>query len=150
MTHLQIDDALVDEALAFLGCRRQRPTLGFFAVTPMVLAGFLDGTLIDRLGYKRTSILADLASGVTIALIPLLHFTIGLEFWQLLVLVFQGALLDTAGNTVCAALLPDLAEEAGMPIERVTFPDAGVPAQRVAGNSAGIKLKGREAKDVRP
>jgi hypothetical protein len=37
-----------------------------------------------------------------------------------------------------------------MPIERVTFPDAGVPAQRVAGNSAGIKLKGREAKDVRP
>jgi hypothetical protein len=86
----------------------------------MVLAGFLDGTLIDRLGYKRTSILADLANGVTIALIPLLHFTIGLEFWQLLVLVFQGALLDMAGNTVCAALLPDLAEEAGMPIERVT------------------------------
>lgn len=29
MTHLQIDDALVDEALAFLGCRKRRPTLGY-------------------------------------------------------------------------------------------------------------------------
>lgn len=29
MTYLQIDDALVDEAHAFLGCRRQRPTLGY-------------------------------------------------------------------------------------------------------------------------
>lgn len=29
MSHLQIGDALVDEALAFLGNRRQRPTLGY-------------------------------------------------------------------------------------------------------------------------
>lgn len=29
MTRLQIDDALVDEVLAFLGYRRQRPTLGY-------------------------------------------------------------------------------------------------------------------------
>lgn len=29
MTHLPLDDALVDEALAFLGCRRQRPTLAY-------------------------------------------------------------------------------------------------------------------------
>lgn len=29
MTYLKLDDALVDEALAFLGCRRQRPTLAY-------------------------------------------------------------------------------------------------------------------------
>ena len=93
---------------------------GFFNILPVVLAGFLGGTIVDRLGYKRTSILSDLASGITTALVPILYFTIGLEFWQLMVLVFLGALLDTPGGTARAALLPELAEQAGMPIERVT------------------------------
>jgi MFS family permease len=93
---------------------------GFFTVLPVVLAGFLGGTLIDRLGYKRTSIIADLASGVTTALIPILYFTVGLEFWQLMVLVFLGALLDAPGSTARNALLPELAEMAQMPIERAT------------------------------
>lgn len=93
---------------------------GFFSILPVVLAGFLGGAIVDRLGYKRTSIISDLASGVTVALIPILHFTIGLEFWQLMALVFLGALLDTPGGTARAALLPELAEQAGMPIERVT------------------------------
>jgi MFS family permease len=87
---------------------------------PVVLAGFLGGTLIDRLGYKRTSIIADLASGVTVALIPLLHFTVGLRFWQLMLLVFLGALLDAPGSTARSALIPELAALAGMPIERAT------------------------------
>src|SRR5215207_4382730 len=93
---------------------------GFFTILPVVLAGFFGGTLIDRLGYKRTSIIVDYASGITTALIPLLYATIGLEFWQLLVLVFLGALLDTPGSTARSALLPELAEQAGMPIERAT------------------------------
>ena len=93
---------------------------GFFTILPVVLAGFLGGTLIDRLGYKRTSIISDLASGVTTALVPLLYFTVGLDFWQLLILVFLGALLDAPGGTARAALLPELAEQAGMPIERAT------------------------------
>ena len=93
---------------------------GFFTVLPVVLAGFFGGTLVDRLGYKRTSIIADIASGVTTALIPLLYFTIGLEFWQLMVLVFLGALLDTPGNAGRSAMIPELAEMAQMPIERAT------------------------------
>ena len=93
---------------------------GFFTILPVVLAGFFGGTLVDRFGYKRTSIIADIASGVTTALIPLLYFTVGLEFWQLMVLVFLGALLDTPGNTGRSALLPELAEMAQMPIERAT------------------------------
>lgn len=93
---------------------------GFFTVLPVVLAGFFGGTLVDRMGYKRTSIIADIASGVTTALIPLLYFTIGLEFWQLMILVFLGALLDTPGSTARSALLPELAAMAHMPIERAT------------------------------
>jgi MFS family permease len=93
---------------------------GFFTILPVILAGFLGGAFIDRLGYRRTCIIADLASGVTVALIPLLHFTIGLQFWQLMLLVFLGGLLDTPGGTARSAIVPDLAAKAGMPLERAT------------------------------
>ncbi|HQX15851.1 MAG TPA: MFS transporter [Anaerolineales bacterium] len=102
------------------GSATQTGITGFFTVLPVVLAGFFGGTLVDRLGYKRTSIIADLASGVMTALIPLIYFTIGLEFWQLMVLVFLGALLDSPGSTARNALVPELAEMAHMPIERAT------------------------------
>jgi len=102
------------------GSATQTGITGFFTILPVVLAGLFGGTLVDRLGYKRTSIIADIASGVTTALIPLLYFTIGLEFWQLMVLVFLGALLDAPGSTARNALLPELAEMAQMPIERAT------------------------------
>lgn len=102
------------------GSATQTGITGFFTVLPVVLAGFFGGTLVDRLGYKRTSIIADIASGVTTALIPLLYFTVGLEFWQLMVLVFLGALLDSPGSTARSALVPELAEMAHMPIERAT------------------------------
>jgi len=102
------------------GSATQTGITGFFTVLPVVLAGLVGGTLVDRLGYKGTSIIADLASGVTVALIPLLYFTVGLQFWQLIVLVFLGALLDAPGNTARDALIPELAAVAGMPIERAT------------------------------
>ena len=102
------------------GSATQTGITGFFTILPVVLAGFFGGTLIDRLGYKPTSIVSDLASGLTTALVPILYFTVGLEFWQLMVLVFLGALLDAPGSTARSALLPELAEQAGMPIERVT------------------------------
>ena len=102
------------------GSATQTGISGFFTILPVVLAGFFGGTLIDRLGYKRTSIISDLASGVTTALIPMLYLTRGLELWQFMVLVFLGALLDAPGGTARHALLPELAEQAGMPIERAT------------------------------
>ncbi len=102
------------------GSAMQTGITSFFTILPVVLAGLLGGTLIDRLGYKRMSIIADAASGVTVALIPLLYFTVGLQFWQLVALVFLGALLDAPGGTARAALVPELAALAGMPIERAT------------------------------
>lgn len=100
------------------GSATQTGITGFFTILPVVIAGLLGGALIDRLGYKPTSIIADLASGVTVALIPIFHFTIGLPFWLLMVLVFMGALLDAPGSTARASMIPELAEMAGMPIER--------------------------------
>ena len=124
------------------GSATQTGITGFFTILPVVLAGFFGGTLIDRLGYKRTSIIADYASGITTALIPLFYFTVGLEFWQLIVLVFLGALLDAPGGTARAALLPELAEQAGMPIERVTSLDQVIErgARLVGAPLAGLLI----------
>jgi MFS family permease len=91
---------------------------GFFNILPVVLAGLLGGAIVDRIGYRGTSIISDLASGVTVALVPLLFATIGLPFWALMILVFLGALLDAPGSTARSALVPELAEQAGMPVER--------------------------------
>lgn len=91
----------------------------FFVTLPNILSAFLSGLLVDRLGYKRTSVLGDIASGVSTLLIPLLYLTTGLAFWQLLLLVFLGGLLKAPGETARYSLLPDLGRAAQMRMERV-------------------------------
>lgn len=92
----------------------------FFTTLPAIIAAFFGGTLVDRMGYKRMSIIADVMSCVTVALIPLLYHTLGARFafWQLLALVFLGAILDAPGSTARLSLLPDLTKMAGMQLER--------------------------------
>jgi len=101
---------------------------------PIVLANLFGGAFVDRLGYKRASVTADLTSGFTVALIPLLYVTVGLPFWVLGVLVFFGALLDAPGSTARAALLPEAAQQAGWSIERASGVYAAVErGSRLAG-----------------
>ena len=91
-----------------------------------VVAGVVGGPVVDRMGFKRTSIVADLAGAVTVALIPLLYYTIGLAFWQLLVLVFLGGFLDAPGHTARQSLVPALAGRARMRIERANAAFQGI------------------------
>ncbi len=91
--------------------------VGFSAAVPAVLAAFFGGAIVDRLGFKQSSVVSDLLSGVTVALIPLLHQTVGLPFAGLLGLVFLGALLDAPGVTARQALFPDLVALAGIRLE---------------------------------
>ena len=92
----------------------------FFNFLPAVIAAFFGGVVVDRLGFRVASIVADLASSGAVAAIPLLHATVGIELWQLMALVFVGALLDAPGATARAALLPDAVELAGVPMERAS------------------------------
>lgn len=93
---------------------------GFFITLAAVVATFFGGTIVDRLGFKRTSIIADITSGLSFALIPLMYATWGLQYWQLLGLVFIGNFLDAPGTTAREALIPELAEMAGMGLERAS------------------------------
>jgi MFS family permease len=92
----------------------------FFSFLPIVIAAFFGGVIVDRLGFRTTSVVADLASAAAVAAIPLLHATVGIELWQLIVLVFVGALLDAPGATARSALIPDLVELAGIRLERAS------------------------------
>lgn len=92
--------------------------VGFFQLLPFVIATFVGGVFVDRFGFRRMSVVSDLASGVTVALIPLAYYTVGLPFAVLLALVFFGALLDAPGITARRSILPDAAELAGVSLER--------------------------------
>ena len=105
--------------LATTGSAAQTGITAFFFFAPVVLSTFFGGTLVDRIGFKPSSIFSDVASGVTVLLIPLLYAVDLLPFWMLLLLVFLGTLIDAPGATARDAMLPELAEAAGMSLERI-------------------------------
>ena len=113
------------------GSVTQTGITAFFSTVPMALSAFFGSMLVDGLGYKRTSVIGDIASGITVALIPVLYHTVGLLFWQLLALVFLGGLLKSPGVTARTSLVPDLAARAKMPLERANALAEGV--YRIAG-----------------
>jgi MFS family permease len=85
---------------------------------PIVLSAAFSGTVADRVGLRLTSIGSDLVSAAVVVTVPLLHATVGIEFWQLLGLVFLRGFFATPGETARSALLPDLVEPAGTTLER--------------------------------
>jgi predicted MFS family arabinose efflux permease len=96
--------------------------VGVGAVVPAVLGG----PLVDWLGFRRASVLTDLASAATVAAIPLLYLVGVLAFWQLLVLVFVLSSLNSNGDSARFALIPALARRATMPIERANSADRAI------------------------
>ena len=109
-------------------------TTGSAAKTGLVGAAFalgllmpiLGGPLVDRLGFRRGSVLADLVSGATVAAIPALHLAGLLQYWQIVVLVFILTSVNSQGDTARLALVPALARLAHMPIERANARDRAI------------------------
>ena len=104
--------------LATTGSASQTGITVAVGVFPAVLVGIFGGAVIDRLGYRTSSVISDIASGLTTLLIPILYLTVGLAFWQLLVLVFIGAILDGPGQTARLAIFPDLVSRTSMSLDR--------------------------------
>lgn len=92
--------------------------VAFAGLLPIVVAGLAGGLAVDRLGFKRASIVADIASGLTVAVIPTLYLLDALSYWHLLALAFLGAVLDVPGQAARTSLVPGLANRADMPLER--------------------------------
>ncbi len=92
--------------------------VAFCTLLPAVLAALVTGPVIDRIGRRRVSVASDLACGIAVAAIPLLHFAGVLHFWMLCVLMAITGLFRAPGETARGVLLPTLAERAGIPLTR--------------------------------
>lgn len=128
--------------LATTGSAAKTGLVAAVGILPVVITGVLGGPMIDRLGYKRMAVVSEAASGFNLALIPLLHLTIGLPFWGLLVLVLLGSVLDSPGHAARESLLPDIARLAQMPLERANSISAisGRVATMLTAPLAGILI----------
>jgi MFS family permease len=92
---------------------------GAAAIAPIVFSAVFGGALIDRIGRRRCSMIADGLSALAVAAIPLAESTIGLGIPLLLGLVALGAVFDSPGAASREALRPDVARRAGVPLARV-------------------------------
>ena len=104
------------------------------SAAPAIVGALAGGVFVDRVGFKRTSVIADTASMLAFALIPAMHATVGLQFWQLLALVFVGNLFNAPGDTARRSLAPELANLAHLSLERMSaFNDAIMRSSRLIG-----------------
>ncbi len=112
--------SLFGNVLAETGSALQTGIAALFASAPLAIGAFFGGTITDRIGPKRSSVIGDLLSAVSVAGIPLLHGLGVLEFWHLLALAFLGALFDAPAAAAREAMIPDLTRRAGLRTEQVT------------------------------
>ena len=84
------------------------------------------GFLIDRFGRKLISVLSDILSAVSVALIPLVALATELTFSWILVLAALGAVFDPAGYTARKTLIPDVAAASQMDIAKLNGIHEGI------------------------
>lgn len=94
--------------------------VAFAEMLPYVLAKALGGPLIDRMGPRRVAVTCDSASVLAVGLVPVLHALGMLHIGVLLPIVFVMGLLRGPSDAAKHSMVPDIAELADMPLERVT------------------------------
>jgi MFS family permease len=92
----------------------------FAEMAPYVLVQGLGGPLVDRLGAWRVAVISEFAAACAMGLIPILHLTDHLSIPILAVLVALAGAVRGAGDTGNRVLIPGLADDARMPLERAS------------------------------
>ncbi|HEX6518066.1 MAG TPA: MFS transporter [Nocardioidaceae bacterium] len=128
--------------LTTTGSATKTGLVAFCEMTPYVLVKAFGGPVIDRWGSKRASVVADVVSAAAVGAVPVLHSLGLLSLWLLLALVAVAGAARGPGDAAKNALVPDIADEGGMPLERVTGLAGTVErsASTVAPAAAGILI----------
>lgn len=106
--------------LVSTGSATQTGLIAFAEMAPYVVVKALAGPLVDRLGARRVSIAADLASVVAVGALPLLAAMNLLSFSTLLVMVAVAGALRAPSDGAKQALVPAIVEASGVTMERAT------------------------------
>jgi len=80
-------------------------------MAPVAVLGLLSGTLVSRIGARRTMLVSDLARAVLLALIPTLHLFDALSFALLVALVFGIGVFMVPHATAQRVIVPELVGE---------------------------------------
>ena len=93
-------------------------TISAVTALPLLAAILFSGTLVDMVGRRRVSVVSDVFSMFSVALVPVLATTTGFDFGRLLLVAALGAVFDPAGVTARETMLPEAAASGGVPLER--------------------------------
>ena len=87
---------------------------------PLLVATVIAGAAVDYLGRRRVSMISDLLSALSVAAVPVLALTFGVDAVNvavLAVLAALGAFFDPAGMTARETMLPEAAGRAGWTLD---------------------------------
>lgn len=105
--------------LVLTGSAGRTGLAGFSELLPYVLAQATSGPVADRVGWRRTCLLGNLAAGATVCTVPILSAAGALSFPALLALVAVTGLARGVADAATTPLVPGTASLAGMSNERV-------------------------------
>ncbi len=88
------------------------------AAVPLLIASLFSGTLVDRFGRRRTSLVSDALSAVSASAIPIFALTSGLSIPVIAALAALGATFDPAGMAARESMLPAATRAAGWKLDR--------------------------------
>lgn len=92
--------------------------IAFAEMGPYVLVQALGGPFVDRLGAKRTSVVTDVAAGLAVGAVPVLHGVGMLSIPLLGILVCAGGGARGAGDAAREVFVPGVTEIAETTLER--------------------------------
>jgi MFS family permease len=87
---------------------------------PLLVATLIAGAAVDYLGRRRVSMISDLLSALSVAAVPVIALTFGVDAINVAVLAglaALGAFFDPAGMTARETMLPEAAKQAGWTLD---------------------------------
>ena len=92
-------------------------TLAITSVPVILLSPFM-GSLIDRFGRRRVAYLSEIASAISVILVPIFNDLWGMSLFALIVLSTIKMFFAPTGQTARKSLVPDVAESAKLTLDR--------------------------------
>ncbi len=104
--------------LATTGDALAAGTLALICAVPQMIIGIVGGAALDRFNRRTISIISDIVSAASVALIPVVDMIWGLNFWWFVAFGLLGSVGDIPGMTARDALLPEVVERDGVDLQR--------------------------------